>query len=78
MTVKEEVGGEVKERVVSVPVVNVPLGGGMVEGGGSGGSGGEGGEGGVRVVRLELEQWLGGIVFPFHPKAAETFETMSK
>jgi len=76
VTVKEDAGGEVKERVVSVPVVNVPAGGGMVEGGNGGGSGGEGE--GVRVVRLELEQWLGGSVFAFHPKAAETFETMSK
>ena len=76
VVVKDETaGGDAKERVVSVPVVNVPLGGGMVDGGS--GSGGEGGEG-VRVVRLELEQWLGGSVFPFHPKATETVETMSK
>ena len=72
--VKDEVGGEVNERVVSVPVVNLPIGGGMVDGGNSSGEG----EGGVRAVRLELEQWLGGSVFGFHPKAAETFETMSK
>lgn len=80
VVVKEEAAGgsgEVNERVVSVPVVNVPLGGGMVEGGNGSGGGGEA-EGGVRLVRLELEQWLGGSVFAFHPKAAETFETMSK
>ena len=72
VTVKDDTaGGEVKERVVSVPVVNVPLGGGVVDGGSEG-------EGGARAVRLELEQWLGGSVFAFHPKAAETFETMSK
>ena len=74
VAVKEEAaGGEMKERAVSVPVVNLPVGGGTVEGGG-GGSESEG----VRVVRLELEQWLGGSVFAFHPKAAETIETMSK
>ena len=75
VTVKEEVaGGEVRERVVSVPVVNVPMGGGMVNGSNGGGEG----ESGVRAARLELEQWLGGSVFAFHPKAAETIETMAK